>query len=133
MRAKVALFGIVFNSFMMLTSSVSFAEQSAMTVSPNSLGATSFSQETKASLKEALKPKKFDENTQITDAQMKADGGSLSRYSMKLNMSYYGPTMNDLSVDDQPNPDGSAGVYATSVKGSLSARYRLDSQSAVSR
>ncbi len=132
MRTKSSVFGIVFSGLMVLTSSFSFAEQSSLNVNATSAGGSAITQESKASLKEALKPKKFEENTQITDAQMKADGGSLSRYSVKLNMSYYGPTVNDLSVDDQPNPDGSAGVYATSVKGSLSARYRMDSQSAIS-
>lgn len=81
--------------------------------------------ETKARLREALANKKFEETGVITDAKLKAEEGSLSRYSLKFNLSYYGPVLSDLSAADQPNPDGSVGVYATSLGGSVSARYRV--------
>ncbi|GEM_PF-772333 len=76
--------------------------------------------------------KKFEETQTISDAKLKADGGSLSRFSMKGSLSYFGPTFGDLSAADQPNPDGGVGVYAQAVRGSVSGRYRFSSDSAMS-
>jgi hypothetical protein len=84
---------------------------------------------TSSVLKEELSNKKFQENTEITDIKLKADGGSLSRYSLKFNLTYAGPTLSDLSEKDQPNPDGSIGSFQTSLGGSMGARYRLSSKS----
>jgi hypothetical protein len=75
--------------------------------------------------------KKFEENKEITDAKLKADGGSLSQYSLSFTLSYYGPTAGDLGAADQPNPDGRPGTYATSLGGSIGGRFRLDSSSSV--
>ncbi len=74
--------------------------------------------------------KKFEDDKEITDSKLKADSGSLSRYSMKFSLSYYGPAVGDLNNEMQPNPDGSIGGE-TSLGGSISARYRIDSKSAV--
>lgn len=79
-----------------------------------------------------LKNKKFEDNREITDSKLKADSGSLSRYSLKVSLSYFGPPVGDLSNKYQPNPDGSIGVYSTSLGGSISGRYRLDKRSAIS-
>ena len=79
-----------------------------------------------------LENKKFEENTDITDAKLKADAGSLSKFSLKFNLSYYGPTLGDLSAKDQPNPDGTIGTYETSLGGAMGARYRLDPKTSVS-
>lgn len=79
------------------------------------------------STEDLLGMKKFEEATEITDSKLKAEAGSLSRYSLKFHLSYYGPTINDLSVKDQPNPDGSIGTYETALGGSIGARYRLSS------
>lgn len=84
MRTKSSVFGIVFSGLMVLTKL--FAEQSSLNVNATSAGGSAITQESKASLKEALKPKKFEENTQITDAQMKADGGSL--FSLQCEIKY---------------------------------------------
>lgn len=89
-------------------------------------------QESTLKVGEAIKNKKFEEDKDITDSRLKADSGSLSRYSLKFSLSYFGPPIGDMSNKYQPNPDGSLGVYATSLGGSISGRYRIDSKSAVS-
>lgn len=83
-------------------------------------------------LKDAVGQKKFEDTHEITDAKLRAEGGSLSRYSAKVNFTYYGPILSDPGAKDQPNPDGSIGVRATSFKSSLSARYRLDPSTTIS-
>lgn len=76
--------------------------------------------------------KKYEEDKNITDTRLRADSGSLSRYSMKLSFGYYGPTLAHLDAKDQPNPDGSVGSYETAVRGSFSGRYRIDSTKTIS-
>jgi hypothetical protein len=82
-------------------------------------------------LKQEVQNQKFQENTEITDAKLKADAGSLSRYSLKFNLTYSGPTVGDLSEKDQPNPDGSVGTFSTALGGNMGGRYRIDSKSSV--
>jgi hypothetical protein len=79
-----------------------------------------------------LKNKKFAEDREITDAKLRADAGSVSRYSLKFNLAYYGPIVNDLSAQDQPNPDGVAGTYETAIAGSLGGRFRIDPAHSIS-
>lgn len=81
---------------------------------------------------EIVKNRKFEEDKEITDSRLKADSGSLSRYSLKFALSYFGPPIGDMTNKYQPNPDGSLGVYSTSLGGSISGRYRIDSKSAIS-
>lgn len=76
--------------------------------------------------------KKFEDDKDITDSKLKADSGSLSRYSLKVSLSLYGPPVGDLSNKKQPNPDGTISSNYVSIGGSLSGRYRIDSKSAVS-
>lgn len=57
-------------------------------------------------IEDALKNKTFQEDKRITDIELKAAAGSLSRYSMKFDLSYSGPPVNDLSDPEMPNPDG---------------------------
>jgi len=116
--------------------SVSFSATETLSLSGAAISnenSTSAS-ENKSNLKlnEALTNKKFNENEDITDAKIKADSGSLSTYSLKFNLSYYGPTLGQLDGKDQPNLDGSVGTYETSLGGSLGLRYRLDSKSSLS-
>lgn len=92
-------------------------------------GSTDSAVESRTTLGDSLKNKKFDDNQDITDAKLKADSGSLSRYSLKFNLSYAGAPIGDLNNPMQPNPDGSAGVYETNISGSIGARYRIDKQS----
>jgi hypothetical protein len=89
-------------------------------------------QESTLKVGDVLKNKKFEDDKDITDSKLKADSGSLSRYSLKFAFSYYGPPIGDLSNEKQPNPDGSIGNTDTAVGGSVSFRYRLDPKSAIS-
>lgn len=75
---------------------------------------------------------RFQENKEITDNVLKADTGSLSRYSLRFNLSYAGPPIGELDARHQPNPDGTVAVTATALKGSFGGRYRLDSKSSLS-
>ena len=94
--------------------------------------AQSESQTSKIKLREAVKNQKFEDDKEITDSRLKADSGSLSKYSLKFSLSYFGPPVGDLGNKYQPNPDGSIGVYATSLGGSISGRLRFDNKSAIS-
>ncbi len=76
--------------------------------------------------------KKFEESSTITDNHLKAALGSLSRYSARFNLSYYGPPVGDLSALNQPNPDGVVTQNATALSGSVGMRYRLNSDSSLS-
>jgi len=89
-------------------------------------------QETSSSVGSILKNKKFEDDKDITDAKLKADSGSRSRYSLKFSLSYYGPPIGDITNEKQPNPDGSIGNNDTALGGSISARYRIDPKSAIS-
>lgn len=111
------------------------AQTSSTSLSTSKLSTTSSSEvapESSIKVDSLLGNKKFEDDKDITDSKLKADSGSLSRYSLKFALSYYGPPVGDLSNKNQPNPDNSIGVYATSLGGSISGRYRLDSKSAVS-
>lgn len=81
---------------------------------------------------EVLKNKKFEDDKEITDSKLIADSGSLSRYSLKFSLSYFGPPVGDISNRNQPNPDGVVSSNATAIGGSISGRYRLDKRSAIS-
>jgi hypothetical protein len=78
-----------------------------------------------------IKNQKFEDTREITDPKMRADLGSLSRYSFKFDLSYSGPPVGKPTEKDLPNPDNMVRVSATSIKGNISGRYRLDSNSAV--
>lgn len=107
-----------------------FAQSSSTS---SSVGTTTVSSgENRTTIGEVLGNRKFSENNEITDAKIKADAGSLSRYSLKFNLSYYGPTFGDVSAKDQPNPDGSIGTYETSIGGSLGGRFRIDKKTTIS-
>ncbi len=78
-----------------------------------------------------IQNRKFEDTREITDAKMRADLGSLSRYSFKLDLGYNGPTIGKPLEKDLPNPDNMRRVNATNIKGNISGRFRLDSNSAV--
>lgn len=86
----------------------------------------------KTSSGSTLVNKQFEESQTLTDPKLKADAGSLSKLSAKASISYYGPTFGDLASPEQPNPDGSIGNYSQAMRGALSARYRLSSDSTIS-
>ncbi|XGC81416.1 hypothetical protein ACES2L_02820 [Bdellovibrio bacteriovorus] len=89
-------------------------------------------QESVLKVDSVLQNKKFEDNKEITDSKLKAEGGSFSRYSLKVSLNFSGPPVGDLSNKRQPNPDGNIGNNDTALGGSVSARYRLDSKSALS-
>ena len=76
--------------------------------------------------------KKFEELKEITDAKMKADAGSLSRFSLRFGLTYYGPPVGDLGALNQPNPDSTVSNTATAISGSAGLRYRMSSSSSLS-
>ncbi len=88
-------------------------------------------QEVHSKVSDILTNKQFEDDKDITDSKLKADAGSLSRYSLKFNMVYLGPPVGDLNNKMQPNPDGGVGVYETTISGAISTRYRIDSKSAM--
>ncbi|MFP5520725.1 MAG: hypothetical protein ACLGGX_12540 [Bdellovibrionia bacterium] len=107
--------------------------QADATISTESVSvAQSKANENTMTLKEAMGNKKFTENQEITDEKLKAEEGSRSKYSLKFSLSYYGPTVSEPLGKEQPNPNNMPGVYLTSLGGSISGRYRIDPQTAVS-
>lgn len=112
--------------FLVLIASIGFVLTNVATASETTTTTVSSTpNQTTTSIREVLGNKKFEENEQITDAKLKAESGSLSKYSLSASLSYYGPTLGDLSAKDQPNPDASIGAYETSLGGSLGGRYRI--------
>lgn len=83
-------------------------------------------------LRQVIIQKKVEDTHVITDKKLQADEGSFSKYSMKFNLSYAGPGIGDLGNKNQPNPDGVVSNNQTKISGSIGARYRIDSVSAVS-
>lgn len=82
-------------------------------------------------VQKAVKKRAFEEDKRITDLELKAQAGSLSRVSAKFNLGYSGPPVNQLSDPNKPNPDNRPGDNRTSLSGSMGVRVRLDSDSAV--
>lgn len=80
---------------------------------------------------DALKNKKFEADHQITDTELKAQSGSLSRYSLKFDMSYSGPSVSNLSDPNMPNPDNRPRPNRTNLSGYMGLRYRINSDEAI--
>ena len=108
---------------------ISFLVTNPLWAAESSVSMTS--EKVESILSDQLTNKKFQDNLDITDARLKADSGSLSRYSLKFNMTYAGPTVTDLSEKDQPNPDGTIGSFQTALSGTMGARYRINSRSTI--
>lgn len=103
-------------------------------ISLNSLAATSVTSVdgSSRSALEKLKNKTFEDNKRISDLELKAQAGSLSRYSLKFDLVYSGPPVDNLSDPERPNPDNRPGDHRTSLAGFTGLRYRLSSESALS-
>lgn len=86
--------------------------------------------ESKTTLKNVLGIKKFEEDKRITDNELKAQSGSLSRYSLKFDLSYSGPAVNDLSDPNMPNPDNRSRPNRTALTGYTGLRYRISPNAA---
>ena len=78
-----------------------------------------------------LKNEKFPDSSGLTDPKLRAEQGSLRRYSGKFNFGYMGPIIGDLSNPYQPNPDGSVTHNPTNLRGNMALRYRLSPDSAL--
>jgi hypothetical protein len=87
--------------------------------------------ETKAILPDALKDRKFEENTEITDPRLRAEAGSTSRYSVKATVGYAGPQIDNMSNPNTPNPDGTSGRHKTNLSGAIGVRLRIDRDRAI--
>ena len=110
-------------AFTLLTSAYAADSSTALTKAATT--------ESRTSINDSSKNEKLEDNAEITDAKLKADSGSLSKYSLKFNLSYSGAPIGDLNNPMQPNPDGSIGVFETSLSGSVSGRYRIDKKSTI--
>lgn len=107
-----------------ISSSCVWAEESSVGLDRSS---ASTSSESASKIIDAIKQKKFEEDTRINDLQIRADAGSLSRYSAKFTLGYAGPSLNDLSQPNIPNPDGRTGDFRSYVSGIVGVKYRLTS------
>jgi len=87
--------------------------------------------QTRSKIGEVLREKKFEEDKRITDLELKANAGSLSRYSFKVSLSYSGPPINNLADPYRPDTGRNSGDMRTSMGGSAAFRYRIDSNQAV--
>ena len=67
-----------------------------------------------------------------SDLKLRAENGSMSRISMKGDLSYAGPSLGNLSAPNQPNIDGAVGNFAQTFGGNLSMRYRFNSDTTMS-
>lgn len=109
-----------------LTGTIALAQNSTSATTSSAAGTG----ESQTELQKLLKPVKIEDPNVITDQKLRADEGSLSRYSVKFNLSYAGPGITDLENKDQPNPDHVVNTFQTKLIGSIGARYRLDGVSA---
>ena len=123
---------VVFPAVMMIGFTLGTARAAVESVSIGTVSPVSESSTVSGSAAKVLGSKQFEETQTITDAKLRADAGSLSQWSAKASLSYYGPTLGDLSAPDQPNPDGSVGSYSQAIKGAVSVRYRMSPERAFS-
>lgn len=87
--------------------------------------------ESKASAGSVLNNKTFEEDTRINDLQIRADAGSLSRYSAKFSFGYAGPGVTALDSPYIPNPDNRSGDFRSNISGQMGVRYRMTSNDAL--
>lgn len=89
------------------------------------------SSESRVKMGEVLSNKKFRPDDRITDLELKAQSGSLSRYSLKFDLSYSGPPVDNLSDPQMPNPDNRPRPNRTSLGGFMGLRYRMSQSDAL--
>lgn len=93
------------------------------------ISTNAFAEDKKDSKKKS--DKKEAKSSDVTEnKKLKAELGSMSKFSMSGTIGYVG-ALDDVFGDTLPNPNNSRGNYATSVSGSLSARYRLDKTTSI--
>lgn len=103
--------------------SVSVAAETTTTVAPEAKSSTGIS--------EVLRDKKYEEDKRITDLELRAYQGSMSRYSLQFRLGYSGPPVNNLSDPKKPNPDNRPGDTRTVLSGNASLRYRINSNTGI--
>lgn len=74
---------------------------------------------------------KYEDTSGITDLRLRAEQGSMSRFSGKFSFGYNGPVIDDLNNPYQPDPDNSVTHNPTSLKGDIALRYRMSPTSAM--
>jgi hypothetical protein len=84
-----------------------------------------------STLEKVFENKKYEDNHQITDSKMRADVGSMSRYSFKFDFRYMGSAIETPFGKERPNPDHVYRPNATQLGGFFTGRYRLDSSSSM--
>lgn len=110
---------------------------------PNSSSATTMGSSTKigsassagtsSTTLEGMKPPKtFEADKRVTDLELRAAAGSMSRWSVKAELGYTGPAVNALHDYNRPNPNGSTGDFRTFMSGALGVRYRMSEQNTLS-
>lgn len=82
-------------------------------------------------LRDVIAPKKFEEDKRITDLELRAQAGSLSRYSLKFDLGFSGPPVNGIHEPLRPNPDNRPGDSRTNLSGHMGLRYRISSDKAI--
>lgn len=75
-------------------------------------------------IKGILKNPKY--KSEITNPELRADQGTLARWSLSSSLSYSGSPVSQPLGKNQPNPDNSPIDTLVSLSGSLGARYTLD-------
>lgn len=110
--------------------SLSFLLAAPFTVSAEEQESNTSTGETKVELNN-IKPKDDKSNTQITNARLAADAGSMSKFSLRSVLGYNGGTLNNPFGRVRPNyrklPGGP--IRDTSIGGSFGLAYRIDKES----
>lgn len=109
-----------------------FAQSSSTTLPTTAHDVTTESNTSTSKVKELFYDKKFEEDKKITDLEIRARAGSLSRYSMQFDLGYDGPGLDSPGKETRPNPDNRPGDFRTKLVGSIGFRYRMSSEEALS-
>lgn len=100
---------------------------SATHADDSTTAATPAEGETHATISDVVKQKKYDQDTKITDMELNAQNGSLSRYSLQASLGYSGPAIDNLTSTQEPNPLHKRTPAQTNVNGAVGLRYRVSS------
>lgn len=73
-----------------------------------------------------------DVDQEITNAKLRAESGSKSRYSLSFTANYNGGSLSKPMSKDRPNPTNDPLVPKTSMSGDFGGRYRIDKNQSLS-
>jgi hypothetical protein len=100
---------------------------------PNMLWAQESSEgQTTLKVDEVKPKKKNDIDQEITNARMRADSGSKSKFSMSLNMNYRAGSIQKPFAKERPNLYGDPIPQVVQLTGDIGARYRVSKRQSVS-